>query len=389
MSNPSISKSPLHICFVVYDYHDNSSSPENHLQIYNNIVDWCESLSKQVTKMSVVLRFKQDAFLQKNNIDYFFVKDKFNAQLTFWQIPKKIHRKVVAQHADIVHGHNFNKVLQHWDLNRRLRSTNTPLILQNHAETPRFWIRNIIQKWAFSQIGGFIFCATGQEKIWYDKSIFFQNTRVYYVMEGSTYFKKIDRQVARSQTGLTGNPILLWVGNLNHNKDPLTVLQAFAQILLEFPDAKLYMIFRTQELLQQVEEYIQNNLQLQKAVALLGAKQQRELEYFYNSADYFILGSHQEGSGYSAMEAIACGCVPILTDIPSYRMMTNQGRIGSLWSPGNSSSLVAAIRKAFSLSVEEQSKMGRFFFEEQLSYDSIAKTMVRFYAELVKVYRSS
>lgn len=389
MSNQSLSSSPLHICFVVYDYQDNFSSPENYLQTYNNIVDWCESLSKQVSKLSVVLRFNQDAFLQKKNIDYLFVKDEFKGQLTFWQIPKRIHRKVVAQNADIVHGHNFNKVLQHLDLNRRLRSSNTPLILQNHAETPRFWVRNLLQKWTFSQVAGFIFCAHGQEKIWQNKSIFSKNTRVYYVMEGSTHFQKIDRQVARSQTGMTGNPILLWVGNLNKNKDPLTILQAFAEILHDFPQAKLYMIYKAKDLLQQVEDYIQSNIQLLEAVELLGAKQQSELELFYNSADYFILGSNQEGSGYSAMEAIACGCVPILTDIPSYRMMTNQGQIGSLWLPSDISSLVIAIQKAFAISRQEQSKMGRLFFEDQLSYEAIAQTMVQYYNEIEKIYKSS
>ncbi len=51
---------------------------------------------------------------------------------------------------------------------------------------------------------------------------------------------------------------------------------------------------------------------------------------YYNSADYFVLGSHYEGSGFSLVEAMSCGVIPIVTDIPSFRMMTNNGKIGTL-----------------------------------------------------------
>ena len=80
---------------------------------------------------------------------------------------------------------------------------------------------------------------------------------------------------------------------------------------------------------------------------------------------------------------MACGCIPILTDIPSYRMMTDEGRIGPLWSPGNPSALVAAMQQAFALPLEEQSQKVRRFFDDHLSYPAIAETMIRCYCELL------
>ncbi len=62
-------------------------------------------------------------------------------------------------------------------------------------------------------------------------------------MEGSSNFTVGDRNEMRRKTGLTGNPILLWVGRLNENKDPITVLSGFLKLLNDFPEAQLYMIF--------------------------------------------------------------------------------------------------------------------------------------------------
>ena len=43
---------------------------------------------------------------------------------------------------------------------------------------------------------------------------------------------------------------------------------------------------------------------------------------FYSAADLFVVGSHHEGSGYSLMEACACGAMPVVTDIPTFRLLT-------------------------------------------------------------------
>ena len=55
---------------------------------------------------------------------------------------------------------------------------------------------------------------------------------------------------------------------------------------------------------------------------------------FYSAADLFVVGSHHEGSGYALMEACACGAVPVVTGIPTFRLLTGSGSIGALWTPG-------------------------------------------------------
>ncbi|MEM9820575.1 MAG: glycosyltransferase family 4 protein [Bacteroidota bacterium] len=375
---------PLHICFVAHEYHEDFPDAEALLEAYHSLTEWCTALQQNGCKVSAVVRFKKEDRIQREGIDYLFVHDRYGPQLTFWQIPKKMHRLVVAQKADVVHAHNFNKVLQHRDLAKRLAIRQTPLLLQNHGETPRYWLRNIIQERVFSQINAFLFCARGQEKIWQEKKIFSLNSPLYYVMEGSTHFRKMEHNQSRQSSGLKGQPVVLWVGHLNDNKDPLTILSAFDQLLVDYPQAQLYMIYRQADLLNEVKAKIRASQRLTGQVTLLGEKKRNELVTFYSSADYFILGSHREGSGYAALEAIACGCIPILTDIYSYRMMTDEGRIGPLWPPGEVNALVQALKKAFAFSIPEKSEKVQQFFHQVLSYPAIAKSMISYYQELIE-----
>ena len=62
------------------------------------------------------------------------------------------------------------------------------------------------------------------------------------------------------------------------------------------------------------------------------------------AADVFVLGSHREGSGYSLIEALACGLPPVVTDIPSFRSLTAAGAVGALWPCGDARALGDADR---------------------------------------------
>ena len=69
-------------------------------------------------------------------------------------------------------------------------------------------------------------------------------------------------------------------------------------------------------------------------VRVVGAVAASQMAAYYSAADIFVSASHREGSGYAAIEAMACGAVPVLTDIPSFRVLTANGRVGALWQQG-------------------------------------------------------
>lgn len=372
-------KKGIHICFVIYDFLDGIDDFNGFLDEIYSLTGWAEALHQQGCKISAILRFSKHGRVIRNGVEYNFFTDQYGVNLKFWQVPKQFHYRVGESNADVFHGHNFNKILQHRHLLRHIKA---PLVIQNHAETPKIWVRQKLQKLVFKEIEQFLFTAPGQEKNWVERGII-QKDKVKFIMEASVDFTVAPRQSAQEKTGISGNPIFLWVGNLNQNKDPLTILEAFRRIHEEHTTSRLYMIYRFDDIIDEVKAFLEKNPDLLSVVHLLGKKDRANLPDFYNSANYFLLGSHQEGSGYAALEAMACGCVPIITNIPSFRKMTGNGRVGALWPCDDVDQLEQKIRKAMQKNWEDESQKVLQYFNDHWSYQALASRMIGYYSELL------
>ncbi len=100
------------------------------------------------------------------------------------------------------------------------------------------------------------------------------------------------------------------------------------------------------------------------------------------AADLFVLGSHREGSGYSLIEALACGLPPLVTDIPSFRSLTGEGAVGSLWPCGDSDALRGRLLEA-RIDAETRAKV-REHFDLRLSFDSVGLKLAAMYDEVLE-----
>lgn len=169
----------------------------------------------------------------------------------------------------------------------------------------------------------------------------------------------------------------LWVGRLNANKDPFTVLAAFEKYFEGRTGENLFMIYQESDMLESVQNKIRQHPLLSKQVLLIGKKEHSELEAWYNSADYFISASHYESFGFAPMEAIACGSVPIMSNTPASIQLVQQGKSGYIFEKGNSEDLY---RVLCSLETTEHSKYsvaGQQFFRELLSPTAIASRLLQ------------
>src|SRR3990172_579743 len=79
--------------------------------------------------------------------------------------------------------------------------------------------------------------------------------------------------------------------------------------------------FQVDELLSDVEAMLDASPQLRDSVQLRGSLQFEKMEDFFNSADFFIQASLEEYGGNSLVEAMACGAIPVVTNIPSFRYL--------------------------------------------------------------------
>lgn len=197
--------------------------------------------------------------------------------------------------------------------------------------------------------------------------------KIHEVMEVSSEFYLTDKTLAKAKNNISGSPVYLWVGRMNRNKDPLTVVKAFLRFIENWPSARLYMIFQTTELLDEIQKILAGKKNNKDAVILIGKVPHDEMIYWYNSSDFIISGSYYEGSGTAVCEAMSCGCIPILTDILSFRMMTDNGNYGSLYPPGNADALLVLLTNSVLIDINENRNKTLEQFNKTLSFDAIAR----------------
>lgn len=377
---------------IFYYYDDRVSSEEELIRYYYTTTGWAEALHAKGVESIIMTRFMKESFYQKNNIAHYFVKDNLGSQIRFWQLPIRFLRRVNELDADVIHVHSLTLSLQTFLL-RLLLNKKTAIIIQHHGgKSPRAFKR-IVHNLLNSVADAFFFTTPAQGAAWFLKKKPFD--KVLPVMEGTTYFDYdsrdadrlptyYDRQKARTKTGMHGGPVFLWVGRLDGNKDPLTILEGFEIILQKHPGARLFMIYSDGQLLPAVQQKIATSAILTTHVHLLGKIAHEKIEQYYNSADYFVLGSHYEGSGYALSEALRCGCIPIVTNIPSFRMMTNKGQLGTLWEPGNRDSFIEAAEAALQKPLEQEANACIRFYQQQLSFEAIARVAAQHYRQVVQ-----
>ncbi|MDH3269443.1 MAG: glycosyltransferase family 4 protein, partial [Ignavibacteria bacterium] len=301
--------------------------------------------------------------------------------LKWYQSPSVFHKKISETEHDIIHVNSFNYSYQAYLLKSKL--SNSKVVVQHHAENPRNRIKQYFTRYFSSSLDGFIFSSSEIHEDWGKEKIIPTGKKFAEIMEGSSNFTIMDRNEMRLETGLSGKPVMLWVGRLNENKDPITVLSGLLKLLNDFPEAKLYMIYSEDKLKDQVKSFIEQNLPLGDSVKLIGFINHKDVYNYYNSADYFVIGSHYEGSGYSLVEAMSCGVVPIVTDIPAFRMITCRGQIGAIWKCGDSESFYINAKEIINKPLEAESKKTLDLFYENLSHQAIAKKAKIFYECLI------
>ena len=370
----------MKVTFVNY-YYDKDIPIDKYLDKYAIVRGWCKALTDLGLEVQVYHRFNKDYSFNQDGTSYSLINDRFRNDLQWYQIPHQFHKKILNDRHEIFHINSFNYSYQAYLLKRKI--PNAKVVIQHHAENPKNWLKRILIKKFTSSIEGFIFSSEEIYNEWREDKILPDEKYFDEIIEGSTNFKLKERIDARFRTNISGNPVFLWVGRLNENKDPITVLKGFLKLLMDFPNAKLYMIYSENKLEEEVKSLLEKNTSLKNAVTLIGFVEHNRLENYFKSADYFVLGSHYEGSGFSLLEAMSCGVIPIVTNIPAFRMMTNQGKIGTLWKCGDANSFYEKVKILINQSVENESVKTTKFFNENLSYSAIGKKAKKFYEKVL------
>lgn len=355
--------------------------PETLLRDWHSLEDVAAAVASVGVRVTVVQASLTPGEITRRGVEFIFIApDSSSTTLT----SSRAFRSLVRERApDVFHVHGLGFAPSVLAL--RGLAPHVPILLQDHANgMPRFWQRATWRRGA-GAAAGISFCAREHAHPFVRRGLLPPDMPIFEIPESTSTFTPGDAAAARAATGLHGAPSVLWVGHLDRNKDPLTVLEGVAAAVPYLPGLQLWCCFGSAPLLSAVQNRIAGDAALRDRVHLLGRVPHERIETLMRAADLFVLGSHREGSSFSLIEALATGLTPVVTDIPSLRVLTGGGAVGALWPCGDSQALGFALRSAVAEPRPRTRSEVRAHFDEHLSSAAVGEKFAAAYRELIPV----
>jgi glycosyltransferase involved in cell wall biosynthesis len=375
-------------------YGDEFKDPDALLARYHSLTGWADALvGAGADSVTVVQRFGREARIRRGGVDYQFIADGESSYPAPWFLGRRVTSVIRGLSPSVVDV----KGLVFPAFVRFLRCSlprQCAIFVRDHGGfnarslSFRSWRGRAFYRFGLRAADGFLFTSRDQATPWLRASIVASAEAIHEIPEASTDLRSGSHDVP-AQRSLPGQPALLWVGRLDANKDPLTVLEGFAGAAPSLPDAQLTMVYGDDVLLGAVEARIAARPALRARVHLRGRMARADLPALYAAADIFVLGSHHEVACFSLIEALSFGAIPIVTDIPPFRVLTDAGRLGALFTPGNADQLAGALRRAASVDLPSQRRRVRAHFDDQLSWQAIGRKALAAYRAAAVARRSA
>lgn len=145
---------------------------------------------------------------------------------------------------------------------------------------------------------------------------------------------KISRDAARARLGMPpGEKIIIFVGRLHPDKGLKYLIDAFAQVVREYPPAKLYIVGDGPE--KQSLEAQASGSGVGNGIVFTGAVENEKVPLYLVAADVFVLPSVSEGFPVAMLEAMAAGLPVVTTDVRGLTEIVKDGENGLVVGPRN------------------------------------------------------
>ncbi len=151
----------------------------------------------------------------------------------------------------------------------------------------------------------------------------------------------LDRQIIRVRLGLPPDALaLVFVAELNANKNQALLLRAMPPVLEQFPQTRLLLVGPDHYGGQL--QALAKELKLENTVYFLGER--GDVPHLLAAADVAVASSLREGLPVNVMEAMACGLPVAASDNRGHRELVAQGETGLLVDPSDPAAMAEAIR---------------------------------------------
>lgn len=367
---------PVHVAQVNFHPLPSGRSLADMMTAWPSMVDIAQAPASAGVRVTVVQAAEAGERWRRDGVDYVAVDVR---DLPPHERTATMARAIDDCHADVIHVHGIGFARDAHALSRCL--PRRPMLLQDHADrAPRWWRRHRWRTW-LGAAHGVAFTAPELARPFVAADLLDLSTRVFAIPESTSRFTPGGRAAAWAQTGLYGDPCVLWVGHLAPGKDPLTVLDGIALAASRLPGLQLWCAFGSAPLFDDVRRRIDGDTRLAGRVHLLGKVPHEGVQSLMRAADVFVSGSRAESCGYALLEAMACDVTPVVTNIPSFRAML--GDVGRLWPCGDAQALAEALVHV--IARRTPSGQVRARFDQALSLEAIGRLWREAYVQLLNM----
>ncbi|MBI2596997.1 glycosyltransferase family 4 protein [Candidatus Daviesbacteria bacterium] len=177
-------------------------------------------------------------------------------------------------------------------------------------------------------------------------------------------------------------PYILTVSTHSFHKNIERIFQAFKKYMIEEKNAQLILVVVCRLISGEKRDWVKQlkELGIEKRVILTNFVEDDDLPAIYNGAKLFLFPSLYEGLGLPILEAQACGCPVITSNISSMPEVAGKGAI--LVDPYSTKDIIRGVREVREIR-EELIKKG-FENVKRFSWEKCARETLEVYREILQ-----
>jgi glycosyltransferase involved in cell wall biosynthesis len=185
--------------------------------------------------------------------------------------------------------------------------------------------------------------------------------------------------------GITGSPIILFMGRLNPLKGPENLLLAAPRLLKQFPQAAFVFVGPQQSGYLEHLKAVAKGLAIESRVFFTGPiyEFQEKMEA-YSSCDVFVLPTSYEGTSQAVFEAMSQAKPIVATEVGGIPFQIKSGREGTLIPYGDVGAIAGGVESMLNNPelAAELGKNARDKVQRNFRYSMLASDIVQVYKEI-------
>jgi len=177
------------------------------------------------------------------------------------------------------------------------------------------------------------------------------------------------------------SPYILTVATSIERKNLKRLLHAFSIVIKKIKNLNLVIIGNKENFEKGLSEEIKN-FNLKGKIIFPGYLNSKKLVYYYNKAEVFVFPSLYEGFGFPVLEAMACGCPVISSNVSALPEIT--GSAAFLVNPYSPEEIAYAMEKVL-VDRKKRNEMRKAGIEQakKFSWEKTAEKMINLYNRII------